>query len=49
MSTVSMAKTGTPFRQILLSAFAYSNETPLSLMEIFLLSVLRTWIEDKSC
>ena len=49
ISTVSMAKTGTPFRQILLSAFAYSIETPLSLTEIFLLSVLITWIEVKSC
>jgi len=39
---VSTAKTGTPFRQILLSAFAYCNETPFSLMEIFLLSELRT-------
>jgi hypothetical protein len=37
-STVSMAKTGTPFRQIRLSAFAYCSATPFILTEMRFLS-----------
>jgi hypothetical protein len=35
MSTVLIAKTGTPFRQIRLSAFAYLMGTPFSFTDIF--------------
>ncbi len=35
MSTVSIAKTGTPFRQTRLRAFAYCNGTPFSFKAIF--------------
>jgi hypothetical protein len=48
MSTVSMAKTGTPFKQILLNAFACCNGIPFSLTEIFFALLLRISIEDKS-
>jgi len=48
MSTVSIAKTGTPFRQIRLSAFAYCMGTPFSFTDIFWLSLLITSRDGKS-
>jgi hypothetical protein len=49
ISTVSTAKTGTPFRHTRLSAFAYCNGTPFSFMDIFSESFEITSNDDKSC
>ena len=49
MSTVSIAKTGTPFKQTRLRAFAYCNGTPFSFKAIFSESFVITSNDDKSC
>jgi len=49
MSTVSTAKTVTPFKHTRLSAFAYCSGTPFSFMDIFSESFVITSNDDKSC